>query len=58
MAPRGGARPNAGRKAQAGVRVSKTIRFGESEWDYVEKRAKELDITPSEYIRKMSLGEI
>lgn len=64
MSPRGGARPNAGRKARAGVRISKTIRFSDSEWEKVEQYAKEAgcvnnkgEINASEYIRLMALKE-
>jgi len=52
---RGGPRANAGRKAPAGVRISRTIRFSPSEWEQVQQKAKNSGMIPSEYIRKKSL---
>jgi hypothetical protein len=49
--PRGGARPGAGRKALAGVRLTKAIRFSAQEWAQVEQQAKRSGITASEYVR-------
>lgn len=54
---RGGARPGAGRKPSDNPRVSKTIRFSEQEWEKVLAYAQELNIIPSEYIRRMALKE-
>lgn len=58
MAPRGGKRKGSGRKAPAGVRITKAIRFSQSEWEQVEKCAQRLNITPSEYIRQAALGKL
>ena len=50
---RGGHRPNAGRKAPAGVRITRTIRFAPAEWEQVEQQARDAGVTASEYIRQV-----
>ena len=33
--------------------VRKTIAFSKDQWEYIRKRAYELDISPSEWIRRV-----
>lgn len=56
MAPRGGKRQNAGRKAPAGVRLSKTIRFSEEELVKIKLYSKQVNTNQSNYIRHMALS--
>lgn len=57
MAQRGGARPNAGRKAPIeGVRKNHSIKFNDAEWVLVQKYALEANFKDaSEYIRAVAL---
>lgn len=57
MGQRGGARPNAGRKAPAeGVRKNRSIKFNDAEWALVQQYAQEANFKDaSEYIRSLAL---
>lgn len=57
MAQRGGARPNAGRKAPIeGTRKNHSIKFNDAEWEIVQKYATEGNYKDaSEYIRAVAL---
>ena len=57
MGPRGGSRPNAGRKApEEGVRKNHSIKFNDIEWELVQRNALEANYKDaSEYIRAVAL---
>lgn len=59
MPPRGGSRPNAGRKAPAeGVRKNRSIKFNDTEWALVQQYALEANFKDaSEYIRAVALKQ-
>lgn len=58
MAPKGGRRDGAGRKAEAGERrIIKSIKFAPVEWEIVKQKADQLGLTASEYIRKKALQD-
>jgi len=54
---RGGKREGAGAKLKAlSPRISKTIRFTQAEWNEIIVGATLHGITPSEYVRRKTLG--
>lgn len=59
MSPRGGFRPNAGRKApRDGARKNHSIKFNDVEWTLVQKYALEANFRDaSEYIRAVALKQ-
>jgi len=54
----GGARPNSGRKAPAGVRKNYGLRLSDSEASYIQQKANEAGLTISEYIRGKALDTL
>jgi len=58
MTPRGGKREGSGRPAPAGERREiHSIKFAPSEWERLQKKAKEAGLTASEYARQKALQD-
>jgi len=53
---KGGKREGAGPKPRAGVNAkNRSIKFTDTEWEEVKKKAKSVDLTASDYVRKKTL---
>lgn len=54
---KGGKREGAGRPQLEEVRKNHSIKFTDTEWETVNKKAKAEDQTASDYVRKKALEE-
>lgn len=55
---RGGGRPQGSTSKKPTRTVVKQIRWTEDEWDEVERRAEDAEMTPSDYQRAATLGRL
>ena len=58
MSPRGGKRPNSGRKAPEGVRTNRSIKMSDVEWQNLQALADKNNLSVSEYVRNLIKKEI
>lgn len=52
---KGGKRQGAGRPALEHTKKNRSIKFTDGEWETVKEKAKEENLTTSDYVRKQTL---